>query len=231
VTRNDLRAHQNLSPAGAGYLKAIYELEEGGQRVATSALAKKLAVAPASVTGMLQRLAENRPRLVDYERYRGVALTPAGRESALETVRRRRLLELFLAETLGYNWDQVGAEAEQLEHVISNEFADKIAGLLGNPTNDPHGDPIPDKDGALAVQSLLALSGARPGQTVRVTRVCDDDPAVLRYVAELGIAPQTFMDVIARAPFDGPLMVSVGGRTLALGKNVADQIFVTVEES
>jgi DtxR family Mn-dependent transcriptional regulator len=231
VIRNAPRSNDNLSTAAADYLKAIYELEEAGQRVTTSALAKKLAVAPASVTGMLQRLAENRPRLVDYERYHGVALTPAGRKMALETVRRQRLLELYLAETLGYPWDQVGAEAEQLEHAISNEFEEKIAALLGNPTTDPHGDPIPNKDGALAAQSLLALADALPGQTVRVTRVRDEEPALLRYLAELGLAPQVSVVILVKAPFDGPVTVSVGGHTHALGRQVAEQIFVTVEEA
>jgi DtxR family Mn-dependent transcriptional regulator len=129
VTKNAGRAHENVSRA-TDYLAVIYGLEEAGQRVTTSALAKKLALAPAYVTGMLQRLAENRPRLVDYERYRGAALTPAGRKIALETVRRHQLLELHLAETLGYKWDEVGAEADQLEHVISNEFEEKIASAM-----------------------------------------------------------------------------------------------------
>src|SRR5574341_1113992 len=147
-----------LSHATEDYLKAIYELEEDFGRVTTSALAERLNVAPASVTGMLQKLAEGRPRLVNYERHHGVVLTPAGRKIALEIIRHHRLIELYLAEELGYEWDRVDAEAEQLEHVISEEFEDKIAARLGDPTVDPHGDPIPSKDGTVAAHSRLPRS-------------------------------------------------------------------------
>jgi DtxR family Mn-dependent transcriptional regulator len=157
VTRNALRAHENLSPVAAGYLKAIYELEEGGQRVATSALAERLAVAPACVTGMPQKLAENRPRQVDYERYHGVALTTAGRKSALQTVRRHRRIELYLALALGYERDAAAAEGERLEHVISDEFEDKISALLANRTAGPQRDPAPDPYAMLAVHGRSAL--------------------------------------------------------------------------
>jgi DtxR family Mn-dependent transcriptional regulator len=186
-------------------------------------------VAPASVTGMLQKLAEGRPKLVNYERHRGVVLTRAGRKIALEIIRHHRLIELYLAEELGYEWDRVDAEAEQLEHVISEEFEDKIAARLGNPTTDPHGDPIPSKDGTVAAHSRLPLSEAEPGQTVRVTRVRDDDPAFLRYLAELGLCPQATIAITEKPPFDGPMHVTVGARSHALGKNVTDKIFVEVE--
>jgi DtxR family transcriptional regulator, Mn-dependent transcriptional regulator len=218
-----------ISHSTEDYVKAIYELEEDFGRVSTSALAERIGVAPASVTGMLQKLAEGRPKLVNYERHRGVLLTPAGRKIALEIIRHHRLIELYLAEELGYNWDQVDAEAEQLEHVISEEFEDKIAARLGDPTVDPHGDPIPSKDGTVAAHSRLPLSEAEAGQTVRVTRVRDDDPAFLRYLAGLGICPHASIAITEKSPFDGPMHVTVGARSHALGKNVTDKIFVEIE--
>jgi DtxR family Mn-dependent transcriptional regulator len=223
-----------ISHAEQDYLKAIYEIEEDFGAVTTSLLAVHLDVAAASVTGMMQKLARMRPRLVNYERHRGVTLTPAGRRIALEIIRHHRLIELYLAEALGYEWDRVDAEAEKLEHVISEEFEDKIAALLGDPTVDPHGDPIPTKDGVVAEPSRLALSEAEPGQTVRVTRVRDGDPAFLRYLTELGIELQSRLTVTGRAPFDGPLHVAIGKaasatRAHALGRSVTDKIFVEVE--
>ena len=218
-----------ISHAIEDYLKAIYELDEDFGKVTTSLLAARLEVAPASVTGMLQKLAEGRPKLVNYERHHGVTLTPAGRKIALETIRHHRLIELYLAQSLGYEWDKVDAEAEKLEHVISEEFEDKIATLLGDPTVDPHGDPIPTKDGSVADYSRTSLSDVDAGQTVRVTRVRDDDPAFLRYLAELGISPQTTLAVTDKSPFDGPIHITVGKRSHALGKNVTDKIFVEKE--
>lgn len=222
-----------ISHAEEDYLKAIYELEEDFGRVSTSALAERLAVKPASVTGMLQKLAEGRPKLVNYERHHGVSLTPGGRKIALEVIRHHRLLELYLAEALGYGWDQVDAEAEKLEHVISEEFEDKICALLGDPALDPHGDPIPGKDGSVAELSRLSLSDVNAGQTARVTRVRDNDPALLRYLAELGIVLDATLTIAEKSPFDGPLHVRVGTRpdapAHALGKQVTDQIYVELK--
>ena len=218
-----------ISHATEDYLKAIYELEEDFSRVSTSALAERLGVVPASVTGMLQKLADGRPKLVNYERHHGVVLTSAGRKIALEIIRHHRLIELYLSESLGFEWDKVDAEAEKLEHVISEEFEDKIAARLGDPTMDPHGDPIPSKDGTVAAHSRRPLSDMEAGQTVRVTRVRDDDPAFLRYLAELGIGPRATLAILEKSPFDGPMHVTVGERSHALGKNVTDKIFVEVE--
>ncbi|MCS6910904.1 MAG: metal-dependent transcriptional regulator [Anaerolineales bacterium] len=220
-----------ISHAVEDYLKAIYEIEEDVGHVTTSLLAMHLAVAPASVTGMVQKLAKARPRLVNYERHQGVTLTPAGRKIALEVIRHHRLIELYLAEALGYDWDKVDAEAEKLEHVISEEFEDKIAALLGDPTVDPHGDPIPTKDGTVAEACRLPLSAIEPGCTVRVARVRDADPEFLRYLAELGLTLRAQVTVTKRAPFDGPLHIAVGEagapvRTHALGRSVTDRIFV-----
>ncbi|MGQ0601633.1 MAG: metal-dependent transcriptional regulator [Anaerolineales bacterium] len=218
-----------ISRAIEDYIKTIYEIEEDFGAVTTSLLAVHLNVKPASVTGMVQKLSKERPRLVNYERHKGVTLTPAGRKIALEVIRHHRLIELYLAEALGYEWDRVDAEAEKLEHVISEEFEDKIAALLGDPTVDPHGDPIPTKEGAVAEPSRLALSEVEPGQMVRVTRVRDGDPAFLRYLTELGIELQSRLSVTERSPFDGPLHIAVGHTAHALGRNVTDKIFVEVE--
>jgi DtxR family Mn-dependent transcriptional regulator len=224
----------SLSHAIEDYLKAIYELAEESGRVSTSALAERLDVKPASVTGMLQKLAEpeqERPRLVNYERHRGVTLTPAGKRLALEVIRHHRLIELYLSQALGYDWDQVHGEAEKLEHVISEEFEDRISAFLGDPKRDPHGDPIPAKDGSVDPSCRTTLSDMDAGQTGRVERVRDDDPALLRYLAELGIIPDAAVTVDKRAPFDGPLHVRVGeddGPAHALGREVTDRVFVAI---
>jgi DtxR family Mn-dependent transcriptional regulator len=218
----------SISHAEEDYLKAIYELGEDSGKVSTSALAERLNIKAGSVTGMLQRLAEARPKLVNYERHHGVSLTPAGNQIALEVIRHHRLIELYLAEALGYEWDQVDAEAEKLEHVISEAFEDKISAMLGDPRVDPHGDPIPAKDGSVRPCSRMTLTEVEAGQSVRITRVRDDDPALLRYLAELGIVPEAVVRVAERAPFDGPIHVSVGRQAHALGKSVTDRIFVEV---
>ena len=221
-----------LSHAVQDYLKAIYELEEDFGRASTSALATALKVAPASVTGMLQKLAEHSaesPRLVAYERHHGATLTPAGRQIALEIIRHHRLIELYLAEALGYRWDEVHAEAEKLEHVISEEFEDRICAVLGDPTRDPHGNPIPAKDGTVPPQATTPLTVVDAGQRARVARVRDDDPALLRYLAELGLVLDATLTVADRAPFDGPLHVRIGAGgqpAQALGRTITDQIYV-----
>ena len=216
----------SLSHAEEDYLKAIYELAEDSGKVSTSALVARLGRKAGSVTGMLQKLADQKPRLIEYERHHGVSLTPAGAQIALETIRHHRLIELYLAEALGYKWDKVDAEAEKLEHVISEEFEDKISAMLGDPTVDPHGDPIPAKDGSVAPRSRLTLSELQPGQLARVARVRDDDPALLRYLAELGIVPEAVVAVSERGPFDGPIYVTVGKQSHALGRSVTDKVFV-----
>lgn len=227
-----------ISHAIEDYLKAIYELAHEAGRASTSALSERLGVKPASVTGMLQKLAmpveagpEKRPALVDYERHHGAALTPAGEKIALQVIRHHRLLELYLAEALGYDWDQVHSEAEKLEHVISEEFEDRISAFLGDPKRDPHGDPIPAKDGTVEATCRTTLTDMDTGQSGRVERVRDDDPALLRYLGELGIVPDAAVTVDKRAPFDGPLHVRVGddeAASHALGREVTDSVFVAI---
>jgi DtxR family Mn-dependent transcriptional regulator len=223
---------QALSESEENYLKAIYRLERESPdgRVSTTALAEHLGIAPASATGMLQKLAVGTPVLVDYVPRQGVALTALGEKVALEIIRHHRLIELYLYQELGYRWDEVHAEAERLEHVISEEFEDRVAALLGDPAVDPHGQPIPRKDGSCPEPAGVALSTLEAGASGRVVRVSDDDPELLRYLGTLGIVPGATLTVVARAPFDGPLHVRVGdaaeGTTPALGVRVTENVFV-----
>ena len=205
------------------YLKAIYSIDESGQPVTTSAIADRLNISPASVTAMIKRLTEKGH--LRYERYRGVRLTSTGRALALEVIRHHRLLEAYLHKTLGIPWDQVHDEAEVLEHAISEELEDRIAEFLGNPTHDPHGDPIPPKRGRHTEVRHLPLGSFRG--RARVERVSDRDPAALRYLADLGMTPGKTIDVEEPDPFGGPIWVKVGRSKHAIGKELADGIFVS----
>ncbi len=162
-------------------------------RAATTAIAARLCIEAASVTGMLKKLAEL--HLIEYVPYQGAQLTHTGEKIALEVIRHHRLIELYLIETMGFSWDQVHAEADRLEHAISEEFEDRIAQMLGDPTTDPHGDPIPTKSGEVAATSRNTLETARTGQSLRIERVRDEDPAVLRRAAELGLRPHALITV------------------------------------
>ncbi len=212
------------------YLKAIYELAQITSPVSTSALADKLENAPASVTGMLKKLATFDPPLVEYERHHGVTLTSAGEKISMEVIRHHRLLELYLTEALGYSWDEVHAEADRLEHVISEEFEERIANFLGNPSLDPHGEPIPTKEGSIAAPAGMRLSDLDTGQAATIVRVADDDAELLRYLAELGMQPNAGLVITSRAPFDGPIHVEVDGKTHALGCKVTNRVYVALEE-
>jgi DtxR family Mn-dependent transcriptional regulator len=190
------------------YLKVIYELERSGAAAATSDIAHRLDIAPASVTGMIRRLAEQ--RLLKYEPYRGVRLTDTGQRVALRTIRRHRVIETFLSRVLDYPWDEVHEEAERLEHAASDALVNRMAAALGEPTVDPHGAPIPTRDGTLHEPRYVSITDIRAGVRARVVRVHDGDPARLRYLGELGLIPGATVVVAARAPFDGPITVRVG---------------------
>jgi DtxR family Mn-dependent transcriptional regulator len=207
------------------YLKTIYEIQHFHRRVSTSMLAEHLDVAPASVTGMLKKLAEM--ELVSYEPYHGVVLTETGKKIALEVIRHHRLIELFLTETLGMTWDQVDKEAHKIEHVLSQDLVERIDNVLGNPTTDPHGAPIPDRDGSIAYLPCVRLDELQPGESATVIEVDDDDPARLRYLGELGLYPGVDIKVVVVAPFGGPLTVSIEESEHALGREVAHHIFVS----
>lgn len=214
-----------ITQAVQDYLKVIYQLEAIGKTVTTNSIAERLDVSQASVTGMIKKLADL--KLIRHTPYRGVQLSEAGRKIALEIIRHHRLLELYLAEALGYPWDEVHDEAEKLEHVISEEFESRMAEFLGHPTTDPHGAPIPSKEGVMIERALVLLSDAVNGQRVRIEQVSDRDPEMLRYLGNLGIYPEVEIDVLEKAPFDGPLLIKLGNNQHHLGQTVTDNILVS----
>lgn len=220
------RREVSASEAVEDYAKAIFALERRGDGpVATTALAGSLGVSPASVTAMLKRMAEM--KLVRHEPYRGVTLTPAGEKVALEVIRHHRLLEAYLAEALGMPWDRVHDEAEVLEHYISEELEDRIATALGDPSHDPHGDPIPSRELDLGAERGVPLVELEPGNGGTFSRVSDSDPAMLRYLAERGIRPGAKLRITGRQPFGGPVFVEVDGSEHAIGGELAERMLVT----
>src|SRR5215204_1464952 len=177
------------------YLKNIYELTERGGSASTNALADKLNIKPASVTGMVQKLASSKPALVEYHKHQGVTLTRDGRKAALEVIRHHRLLEAWLVQTLGYSWDEVHEEAERLEHVISEDFERRIAAAMGHPLRDPHGEFIPTEDLVMPMDESMPLSSLRANQTATITRIKAPDPELLRYLEGLGLLPGAQIEV------------------------------------
>jgi DtxR family Mn-dependent transcriptional regulator len=219
------------SSAVEDYAKAIYTLEsrDGGDPpapVSTNALAERLGVTPGSASAMVKRLGEL--GLVSHVPYRGVSLTEAGRRVALEVIRHHRLLELYLVESLGVPWDRVHDEAEVLEHVLSDQLEDLIAAQLGDPTHDPHGDPIPTRDLVLTEIETCSLETLEPGARGTFVRVSDSDPEMLRYLADRGIAPGDACEVVERQPFGGPLFVRFGDTIHPLGGELARAMRVEV---
>lgn len=207
------------------YLKTIYQLQADHGVATTNAVAAALHVSAASATGMIKRLAAL--KLVRHVPYRGVELTPSGARLALEVIRHHRLIELFLAEALGVPWDRVHAEAETIEHAISEDLEQRIADFLGNPSIDPHGDPIPTPAGAVPTAAQQRLSELDPGASVVVARVSDQLPEHLRYFSDLGLVPHAAVDVLNREPFGGPLVVRVnGGPEHVLDEQLAQGIWV-----
>lgn len=210
------------TPAVEDYLKAIYQLAEGDAAVGTSAIADRLGVAPGSVTGMLKRLGQQ--GLVEHERYQGARLTGAGRREAIRMIRRHRILELFMVEVLGYTWDQVHAEAERLEHAVSDGMVDRMAHVLGDPEVDPHGHPIPSSHGLIRVPAFPSLADLEPGDTGTLRRVSDEDPEALRYLARLNLIPGVQVEVLERMPFKGPVRVRVGETEEMIGLELAARL-------
>jgi len=213
-----------LSQALEDYLKVIYVLEADGEKATTTAIAQALDVSNASVTNMLKKLAGM--NLIVHESYKGAELSPAGKKIALEILRHHRLLELYLKEVMGYSWDEVHEEAEKLEHHISEQFEDRIAELLNHPTHDPHGDPIPSKDGVMPKKTTLALHDGELNTLYMVGRVKDQNPELLRYLEKLGVLPGVELTIIEKAPFDGPIAISLAGQSLSIGFAIAQDIFL-----
>jgi len=208
-----------FSPAVEDYAKAIYALQRGEGAVSTTALAERLSVTAASASGMVRKLDEL--GLVTHVPYRGVRLTEPGTRLALEVLRHHRLLELYLSESLGVPWDRVHEEAEVLEHVLSEELEALIAAKLGNPTHDPHGDPIPSADLEMPDEPTRPLAELEPGTQGTFVRVSDSDPEMLRYLAEREIAPGAEVRVEDKQPFGGPLFVAINDQTHVLGGKLA----------
>ncbi|HUG64074.1 MAG TPA: metal-dependent transcriptional regulator [Gaiellaceae bacterium] len=213
----------DLTVAVQDYLKAIYALESSGERVTTSALARRMGVSPPSATAMTKRLDEL--GLVERVPHRGVALTEAGRRGALEVLRHHRLLERYLVDRLGLSLDEVHAEAELLEHALSEELEAKIDEELGFPTHDPHGDPIPDRDlRVVQAGSGRTLLDLEPGSRGSIARVPDDDAELLRYLGELGLVPDANVEMVSHAPFGGPVTVRTSSGDYAISRELADRI-------
>ncbi|MDQ3674873.1 MAG: metal-dependent transcriptional regulator [Gemmatimonadota bacterium] len=206
------------------YLKAIYAIGKGTGPAATNEIAQRLALAPASVSGMVRRLADQ--GFLAYERYHGVKLTERGRRAALRTLRRHRVIEAYLARALGIPWDRVHDEAERLEHAASDELVDRMAATIGEPIVDPHGAPIPTRDGSVDETEHTSLADLAVGATGVVARVTDEDPEMLRYLGELSIRPGRQITVKARAPFDGPITLAVGKQELSIGPALAAHVLV-----
>lgn len=207
------------------YLKTIFMLAEEESPVSTSRVAAARNVKPASVTGMLQRL-ENL-QLVNYEKHYGVTLTESGRKIAVEVIRHHRLIELYLIEALGFTWDEVHEQADILEHVISEKLEERIAAALGYPTFDPHGDPIPSKEGVFAEADLRPMTNLKPQESARISRILNDDNSeMLRHLADLGLTPGAEITVTALAPFDGPLTFLIDGEKRTIGRAAAASVLV-----
>jgi len=204
------------------YLKAIYTIGKGTGAAATNDIAQRLALAPASVSGMVRRLADQ--GLLAYERYHGVKLTETGRRAALRTLRRHRVIEAYLAQALGIPWDRVHDEAERLEHAVSDDLVDRMAATIGEPVVDPHGAPIPTRDGAVDETEYTSLSDLSIGVPGMVVRVADEDPAMLRYLAELSVVPGKKVTVKSRAPFGGPITLTLGRQEISIGPGLAAHV-------
>ena len=211
-----------LSAAIQDYLKEIYKLQSEGERATTTAIARQMGVAPSSATSMLKKLAAL--GLAEHSPYRGAQLSEPGVKIALEVIRHHRLLEVYLAETLGLGIDAVHAEADRLEHVISEELEARIDEQLGYPTHDPHGDPIPDAGLQMEARQLRSLDALEPGEEATVKRVPDGDAALLRYLTRLRLVPGHLVTMRRSEPFDGPLTVLVEGNEHAISRELAGQI-------
>lgn len=214
------------------YLKIIYELTEDGEPASTTALAQRLGIAPASVTGMVQKLATLRPALVSYRKHQGVTLTAAGKRAALEVIRHHRLLEAWLVQALGYSWDEVHNEAEKLEHVISEDLEERIASAMGNPTHDPHGEPIPSAELVMPEDDSILLADLPIQQSAVISKVHAQDTDMLRHLDELGLVLGTKVKAIERSRYDEIMRVQVEGQkeNAVLGPAVTKRVFIKITE-
>ena len=218
---------ESISHAMEDYLRTIYKLgqRQDGGPVTTSLIAEKMDLSPASATNMIKKLAEL--NLLAHAPYKGVELTNSGTKIALETIRHHRLLELYLTQALGYPWDEVDAEADRLEHAISEDFEDRIDAALGYPTVGAHGESIPSKQGNIEYSGYRPLADLQVGKTAVIREVSDRNPEMLRYMDEMGLQLGTDVEIRSKEPFKGPLQLKIGtGRDCSLGLEVAQHIFV-----
>jgi DtxR family Mn-dependent transcriptional regulator len=213
-----------LSPVVEDYLKAVWALQQAETPVATSRIADRLGLSAAAVTAMVKRLAEQ--NLLRHEPYYGVRLTAAGELAALRIVRRHRVLELFLVEVLGYEWDRVHDEAERLEHAASDELIERLARLLGEPERDPHGAAIPSAEGEMDNARYPALSDMQPGESNRVLEVEVEEPEQLRYLGSMDLYPGAEVEVCSKQPFEGPISLTVNGAPQVIAHSLARRIRV-----
>src|SRR4030042_2587200 len=220
--------HIKTSQATEDYLKAIYTITRKTDRASTNDIATRMGVSPAAATGMVQKLARAQPPLLQYQKHRCAALTLKGEQIALEIIRHHRLLETFLQEKLGYTWDEVHEEADQLEHVISEELEERIAQALGDPHYDPHGDPIPNREFHLPHQSSISMAELQPGDQAIVVRINTDNPDLLRYLTSIGLSLQSKIKVINVSPFAGNTSLKIDGKDASciLGSRITGHIFV-----
>ncbi len=221
-------AHEPLTRSVEDYLKAIYQLSPEGRPASTSEIANLLALSPPSVTGMVKRLSEH--GLLEHVPYRGVQLTEEGRRAALRMVRRHRLIEAYLVEFLGYSWDTVHEEAERLEHAVSDTMVERMAGALGHPSVDPHGDPIPSADGSIHELACTPLSDVPVGETVEIRRVHESQPERLRYIGSLGLRPGVRVRVVDRQPIDDLVTIEVGNARQVIGRELGHALLCARED-
>ena len=212
------------SPVVEEYLEAIYKLATDGKRLGTTELGKELAVSPASATEMMERLVDK--GLAEKSRDRGIALTRKGRKAALDLIRRHRISERFLVDVLGMDWKDVHEEACKLEHVLSPEVESRMTALLTKTDTCPHGHPIPDKQGRTTEPPARRLSSLKRDQGGLIAKIAEEKRDLLEYLATLGMMPDAPVRVEQVAPFEGPLLVRVNGATYALGREIAEKIWV-----
>jgi DtxR family Mn-dependent transcriptional regulator len=212
-------ATESLTRSVEDYLKAIYRLSPAGRPASTSEIAHLLELSAPSVSGMVKRLSEL--GLLEHAPYKGVQLTAEGRRAALRMVRRHRLIEAYLVQFLGYSWDTVHEEAERLEHAVTDKLVERMAGALGHPSTDPHGDPIPEPDGSIHEPACTPLSELEVGETIEIRRVDESQPERLRYLASLGLRPGVVVTLLDRQPFGGPVTLEAAGERHILGHELA----------
>lgn len=222
--RQRFAGDKRITPAMEDYLKEAFKLQQEGQPATTQRLAERLGLSGPSVTNMVKRLDEL--HLARHTPYQGMELTDAGNRVALEVIRHHRLIELYLANALGYSWDEVHEEAERLEHHVSEALEDRMARALGDPAFDPHGDPIPSREGDVPTVADISLADLVPGQRGTVRRVSDHDKEQLRYLGDLGIRPGALVQMVERHPFDGPLRLRIDSAECLLGAPLARKVRV-----